>query len=219
MSFDLAPLPFSEDELGEVMSAETLQFHHGQHHKTYVNGLNAILQRRPLPELSLAEVVQWAHRHGDKSLFNNGAQVWNHNFFWRCLRSPAGQRPVGRLAHLIDATFGSFERLILRMTIESVSHFSNGWVWLLNDRGTLRITSMHDADTPIVHRRMQPLLAIDVWEHAYYLDYRNARTTYATRVLSELIDWEFVAQNLDGKGKSRADQEQIAVRSRQLETA
>ena len=218
MAFELVSLPFEKDALGELMCAETLQYHHGRHHKAYVDMLNAILLRRPLPDLSLAEVVQWAHRHGDRSLFNCAAQVWNHNFFWRCLKKPTGQRPTSELAQLINATFGSFERLVLRMTGEAASHFSNGWVWLLHDRGTLRITSLHDADTPIVHRRMQPLLAIDIWEHAYYLDYRNARTAYVTRLLSDAIDWDFVGRNLDGGGRARADQ-RVPVLAGQLESA
>jgi superoxide dismutase, Fe-Mn family len=139
-------------------------------------------------------------------LFNNSAQAWNHNFFWQCLAPAEGQKPGGRLAEMIGASFGSAGNLLMRLQEEATAHFSNGWVWLVLDRGTLRTTSMHDADTPLVHEGMKPLLTLDVWEHAYYIDYRNARPAYAEKVLGNIVNWEFVARNLHGRGKERGDQ-------------
>jgi Fe-Mn family superoxide dismutase len=206
MSFELMPLPYPKEALGESMSAETLEFHHGKHHRAYVDKVNQMLADQPSTELSLIDVVRSAHLQNDIPLFNNSAQIWNHNFFWNCLAPPTGQGPVGQLAKMIEQSFGSIEALLLTMRQEAVSHFSNGWAWLVLDHGVLRVTSLHDADTPLVHEKMKPLLTLDVWEHAYYVDYRNARASYANRVLGNIINWEFVAENLDGAGDTRADQ-------------
>ena len=207
MAFQLLPLPYPRDALGAFMSGETLDFHHGKHHQAYVNKVNAMLPGRDPGAMSLAGIVCAAHREGNASLFNNGAQVWNHNFFWQCLAPPAGQAPSGRLARLIQDSFGSVEGMLVALEEEAVAHFSNGWAWLVLDRGALRITSLHDADSPIVHDGMEPLLTLDLWEHAYYLDYRNARPTFAEKVLGNIVNWEFVAENLDGRGEARADQQ------------
>ena len=143
-------------------------------------------------------------------MFNNAAQHWNHSFFWQCL-SPEKQSPTGRLAEMINDSFGGTEQLLAKLKEESVNHFASGWGWLVLDRDTLKIGSLHDADCPIVHDGMVPLLTIDVWEHAYYIDYRNARPSYLDAVLANLINWDFVARNLDGQGVSRADQEQRSL--------
>ena len=207
MAFELAPLPFARDALQPFMSAETLEFHHGKHHRAYVDKVNEMIQGTPLERASLADTVRAAHRQGDASLFNNSAQIWNHNFFWRCLTPPEARKPAGRLAQLIDSGFGSIGNLFAKLGEEAAAHFSNGWAWLVLDHGALKVVSLHDADTPLVHEGMQPLLTLDVWEHAYYIDYRNARPKFAEAVLSNLVDWEFVANNLDGRGAERADQE------------
>jgi superoxide dismutase, Fe-Mn family len=207
MAFELAPLPYAEDALGEFMSAETLAFHHGKHHKAYVDKVNALVAEMPQAGRSLVEVVRTAREKGDSALFNNSAQIWNHNFYWRCLAPAEGRRPEGRLAAMIEEGFGDVGGLLIRLKEEAVGHFSNGWAWLVLDRGKLAITSLHDADTPVVHDGMKPLLTLDVWEHAYYIDYRNARADFAEKVLGNLIDWEFVERNLDGEGVGRADQE------------
>jgi Fe-Mn family superoxide dismutase len=206
MAFHLPDLPFDRQALEPVMSAETLEFHHGKHHKAYVDKTNALVGDKGLAGASLAELIRAAAERGDKGLFNNAGQLWNHNFFWQCLAPPDDQRPTGRLAELIDQSFGSTDAMLAKLKEEAVGHFASGWAWLLLDRGTLRITSLHDADSPVAHEGMQPLLTVDVWEHAYYIDYRNARPDYVDAVLNKLINWEFVAQNLDGEGIGRADQ-------------
>ena len=207
MAFALPPLPFSKDALGDYMSAETLDFHHGKHHKAYVDKANGMLGEKGLEGASLVQVIRASLEKGDAGLFNNSAQIWNHTFYWNCLAAPRGQKPTGQLAEMIDSTFGSTAGLLAKLKEEAVGHFSNGWAWLVLDRGQLRITSLHDADTPVVHEGMKPLLTLDVWEHAYYLDYRNARPEFAEKVLGNIVNWEFVSQNLDGKGEARADQE------------
>ena len=207
MAFQLPDLPFAKDALGPFMSAETLDFHHGKHHKAYVDKTNALVEEGELDPRSLTQLIRDAHGRGDRQLFNNSAQLWNHSFFWQCLAPAEGQKPTGRLADMIDDAFGSVDALLAKLKDEAVGHFSNGWAWLVLDRGALKVTSLHDADTPVVHEGMKPLLTLDVWEHAYYIDYRNARPDFAEKVLGNIVNWEFVAQNLDGEGIARADQE------------
>jgi Fe-Mn family superoxide dismutase len=205
MAFYLPALPFPQDSLGNFISAETIEYHHGKHHKAYVEKTNDLLSERQ-EEGTLIEIVRAARRRGDYPLFNNSAQVWNHSFYWNCLAPATGQMPTGRLLQLILAGYGSVSNLLSKLADEAVAHFSNGWVWLVRDRGKLKIISLHDADTPIVYPGMKPMLALDVWEHAYYIDYRNGRADYARSVLENVINWEFVAENLDGDGERRADQ-------------
>ena len=152
-------------------------------------------------------MIRAAHDSGDQGLFNNAAQLWNHSFFWQCLAPAQGQRPTGQLAEMIDEAFGSTDAMLAKLKEEAVGHFSNGWAWLVLDRDALAITSLHDADTPVAHDGMKPLLTLDLWEHAYYIDYRNDRPGFAEKVLGNIVNWEFVAGNLDGDGASRADQE------------
>jgi len=205
--FRLPELPFAPDALGAHMSAETLEFHHGKHHKAYVDKVNSMVGERGLEGADLSEVIRAATERGDKGLFNNSGQIWNHNFFWQCLAPPQGQRPTGRLAEMIDADFGSTDAMLAKLKDEAVGHFASGWAWLVLDQGKLAITSLHDGDTPVAHAGMKPLLTVDVWEHAYYIDYRNARPAFVDAVLGNLVNWEFVAQNLEGDGVRRADQE------------
>jgi len=208
MAFELPPLPFAKDALVPVMSAETFDYHHGKHHKAYVDKTNGWIAEKGLAGKSLVEVIREAKAKGDKGLFNNSAQIWNHTFFWNSL-APAGQtKPSGKLAQLIDESFGSTDALIAKLKDEAVGHFASGWAWLVLNGGKLEVTSLHDADTPVVHDGMKPLLTLDVWEHAYYIDYRNARPDFAEKVLKNVVNWDFVAQNLDGDGISRADQPQ-----------
>ena len=206
MPFTLPDLPFAKDSLGPHMSAETLDFHHGKHHKAYVDKVNEMVGEMGLGEASLVEVIREAKQRGAKGLFNNAAQHWNHSFFWQCLAPPSGQRPTGQLAELIDESFGGIDDMLAKLKEEAVGHFASGWAWLVQDGGKLRITSLHDADTPVAYEGMKPLLTLDVWEHAYYVDYRNARPKYADAVLGNIVNWEFVAKNLDGEGVSRVDQ-------------
>lgn len=207
MPFVLPDLPFDRAALEPHMSAETLEFHHGKHHRAYVEKTNQLAEEAKLAGTALSRLIRDSSEKGNQTLFNNAAQLWNHSFFWQCLAPPQGQRPTGQLAQMIDDEFGSTEALLSALKAEAVGHFSNGWAWLVLDGGKLSITSLHDADTPLVHDGMQPLLTLDVWEHAYYIDYRNRRPDFAETVLANIIDWEFVGRNLDGDGVARADQQ------------
>ncbi|WP_213979903.1 superoxide dismutase [Sphingomonas sp. dw_22] len=205
MAFELPELPYAKDALAPHMSAETLDFHYGKHHKAYVDNANKLVA--DIPELAgakLTDVIKYAKEKGNKGLFNNSSQIWNHSFFWQCL-SPEKQAPTGKLAELIAEGFGSQEALVEKLKAESVGHFASGWGWLVLEDGKLKVTSFHDGDSPVAHG-VTPLLTIDVWEHAYYIDYRNARPVFVDTLLNNLVNWEFVAQNLDGEGASRADQ-------------
>ena len=204
MAFTLPELPYAKDALAPTMSAETLEFHHGKHHKAYVDKTNSFVEEKGLQGKKLSEVIKHAKQAGDSGLFNNSAQVWNHSFFWQCL-SPETKAPSGKLAEMVNEAFGSAEALVDKLKAESAGHFASGWGWLVLEDGKLKVTSLHDADTPVVYD-YKPLLTIDVWEHAYYVDYRNARPAYLDAVTAKIINWDFVAQNLDGEGVSRADQ-------------
>ena len=206
MPFTLPELPFAKDALGEVMSAETFDYHHGKHHKAYVDKANGMLAEKGLEGAKLSEVIQAAKDKGDKGLFNNAAQIWNHSFFWQCLAREGSTTRWGTVAEMIASDFGDHATLVEKLATESTNHFASGWGWLVLNNGKLEVTSLHDADTPLVHG-MTPLLTLDVWEHAYYIDYRNERPRYLKTVLEKVINWDFVAQNLDGEGVSRADQQ------------
>ena len=213
MAFELPPLPYASDALAPYMSAETLEFHHGKHHRAYFTKTNEMVGAKPeLGGASLTDIVRRARQAGDTKLFNNSAQAWNHSFYWKCLAPAGGPAPDGRLAEMVEDGFGGVEPLLQKLQEEAVNHFSNGWAWLVLDRGSLRVTSLHDADTPLVHEGMVPLFTLDVWEHAYYIDYRNERPRFASEVLKNIVNWQFMAQNLDGNGESRADQEPQSVR-------
>ena len=206
MAFTLPELPYDRNALEPHMSGETLDFHYGKHHKAYVDKTNQLLAAKG-GSGSLIEVVQQARSGGDGKLFNNAAQLWNHSFFWQCLAPANQQKPGGKLMRMINESFGTADDMLKALQEEAVNHFASGWAWLVLDRDTLKITSLHDADTPLVHEGMKPLFTLDVWEHAYYIDYRNERPRFAQTVLSNIVNWDFVEQNLDGNGASRADQE------------
>ena len=206
MAFQLPPLPFDPGALSPTMSAETFDYHHGKHHKAYVDKTNGWIDEKGLAGMSLLEVIQKAKDTGDKGLFNNSAQVWNHSFFWQCLAPAGSTEPSSKLAGLVDQ-FGGKDVLLKKLADEAVAHFASGWAWLVLEGDALKVTSFHDADTPVAHGAT-PLFTLDVWEHAYYIDYRNARPKFAESVLANVINWDFISQNLDGQGASRADQQQ-----------
>jgi Fe-Mn family superoxide dismutase len=206
MAFELPELPYARDALQPHMSSETFDYHYGKHHKAYVDKTNGMLAEKGLEGASLIEVIKAAKDKGDKGLFNNSAQIWNHSFFWQCLAPQGATSPSGKLNEMIDSDFGSHDALLEKLATESANHFASGWGWLVLHNGKLEVTSLHDADTPVVHG-MTPLLTLDVWEHAYYIDYRNARPDYLKSVLGNIINWDFVGQNLDGKGAERANQQ------------
>jgi Fe-Mn family superoxide dismutase len=205
MALELPKLPFAIDALAPHMSRETLEFHHGKHHKAYIDKANTLLEGKDLAKKPLPEIVRAAAKAGDKPLFNNVAQAWNHEFFWNCLAAP-GKTPDAALGAEITKTFGSLEALIKKLSDEAVGHFGSGWAWLVVKDGALAVTSYHDADTPIAHDGVTPLLTLDVWEHAYYIDYRNARPKFAEAVLNNLVNWDFVAQQLKGARALKAAQ-------------
>jgi len=218
MPFTLPELPYAKDALAPHMSSETLDFHYGKHHAAYVKKTNELLEGKgDLSGASLTDVIRSASGSGDKKLFNNSAQIWNHSFFWQCL-APEGQKPSGKLLELIEQGFGGVDPMLQKLGDEAVNHFASGWAWLVLDRDQLKITSLHDADTPVAHDGMVPLFTLDVWEHAYYIDYRNERPRFVTSVLSNIVNWDFVAQNLDGQGAGRADQENASVRETEATT-
>ncbi|MCK0533559.1 MULTISPECIES: superoxide dismutase [Sphingomonadales] len=201
MAFVLPDLPYSKDAFGDILSAETFDYHHGKHHNAYVVKANELIAADPaLQGKSLVELI----KSSKGALFNQVGQIWNHTFYWHSL-SPEKKQPSGQLLDLINEGFGSVDALLDKLKAEAVGHFASGWAALILKDGKLEVTSYHDADTPVAHGHT-PLLILDVWEHAYYIDYRNLRPNYAERVLKEAINWDFVAQNLDGEGASRADQ-------------
>jgi Fe-Mn family superoxide dismutase len=208
MAFELPPLPYDTSAFGDIISAETFDFHWGKHHRAYVTKTNELVSQAGLEGRSLSDVIRAAKDSGNRGLFNNSGQLWNHSFYWQCL-SPETQQPTGVLKQKIEEAFGSTEALLEKLKAESVNHFASGWGWLVLEGDQLKVTSLHDADTPVVYEGMKPLLTIDVWEHAYYIDYRNVRADYVDVLLKRAINWEFVAQNLDGQGVSRADQEPV----------
>ncbi len=202
MAFTLPDLPYSKDAFGDYISAETFDYHHGKHHQAYVTKANELIAADSAQQgKSLVELIQ----SSSGTLFNQVGQIWNHSFFWQCL-SPQPTQPSGRLLTMIDEAFGSLDALVGKLKAEAVGHFASGWAALNLKDGKLEVTSYHDADTPVAHEGVQPLFILDVWEHAYYIDYRNARPDYAEALLRNAINWDFVAQNLDGNGAARADQ-------------
>ena len=210
MPFTLPDLPFDRSALAPHMSAETLDFHHGKHHRAYVDKTNKMLSEKDYGDASLVEVIKRAKDKSDKKLFNNAAQIWNHSFFWLCL-APAGSTELkGELKTMVERDFGSAEAMLEKLATTSAEHFGSGWGWLVLDGKKLKVTSLHDADTPAVHD-LVPMLTLDVWEHAYYIDYRSERPKFVKSVLDNLVNWDFVATNLDGKGLDWADQQQKAT--------
>ncbi len=196
--FTLPPLPYPENALSPAISANTIGFHYGKHHQGYVNKLNELVAGTPLADQSLEAVVKASAGKVDQTaIFNNAAQVWNHTFYWNSLRPKGGGKPSGVLAELIAKSFGDYDKFKAEFAKAATGQFGSGWAWLVKDGDKLIVTKTGNADTPIAHGQ-QPLLTIDVWEHAYYLDYQNRRADYVAAVLDTLINWDFAARNLAG---------------------
>jgi Fe-Mn family superoxide dismutase len=190
MAFELPALPFEKDALDPYISSETLEFHHGKHHQTYVTNLNNLVPGTEFENLSLEEIVVKA----TGGIFNNAAQVWNHTFYWNCLAPNAGGEPAGELGDAINATFGSFAKFKEEFTKTAVTTFGSGWAWLVkNADGSLALVSTSNAGCPLTTGQT-PILTCDVWEHAYYVDYRNARPAYLEAFWA-LVNWNFAAKN------------------------
>ena len=191
MAFSLPELPYAKNALEPHISAETLEYHYGKHHKTYVDKLNGLVEGTDNADKSLEEII----RSASGGLFNNAAQVWNHTFYWHCLSPNGGGAPEGKLAELIARDFGSFDDFQTKFNESAVGNFGSGWTWLVqNADGSLAIVNTDDAETPLTSEA-KPLLTCDVWEHAYYVDYRNARPKYL-EAFWKLVNWSFVEANL-----------------------
>jgi Fe-Mn family superoxide dismutase len=192
MTFTLPPLPYAKDALAPLISAETLDFHHGKHHNAYVTNLNKLLEGKPEATKSLEDVIKGA---GEGGVFNNAAQVWNHTFYWNSMRKPGGAGPSGKLLEALNRDFGSVDAFKQQFKEAATTQFGSGWAWLVLDGTKLKITKTSNADLPMKHGQ-KALLTCDVWEHAYYIDFRNARPNYVDAFLSQLVNWDFAAKNL-----------------------
>jgi Fe-Mn family superoxide dismutase len=196
-SIVLPPLPYAEDALAPTMSARTMGLHYGKHHRGYVDKLNALIDGTRFAGTTLEEIIKATHRNAQqKAIFNNAAQAWNHMFFWNSLR-PSGGEPSGMLAKAIDRDFGGYETFLKQFVDTGAQHFGSGWVWLVAGKDKLAIEATADAVTPMAEGKTC-LLTIDVWEHAYYLDYQNRRPDFLKAVAENLLNWEFAAKNLAG---------------------
>ncbi len=192
MSFELPPLPYAKDALEPHISAETLDFHYGKHHQTYVDKLNGLIPGTDFEGKSLKAIIRGANG----GIFNNAAQVWNHTFYWNCLSPNGGGKPTGAIAAAIDNAFGSFEKFQQEFTNSAINNFGSGWTWLVKkEDGSVGIVNTSNAATPLSDKTTTPLLTVDVWEHAYYIDYRNARPKYMEAFWA-LVNWDFVNENL-----------------------
>lgn len=194
MAFELPALPYAKDALEPHISAETLDFHHGKHHNTYVQKLNGLLPGSEFEGKELEEIIKTS----SGGVFNNAAQIWNHTFYWHCLSPNGGGAPTGAIADAITAKFGSFEKFQEAFNTSAVNNFGSSWTWLVkNAAGELEIVNTSNAGCPLTEAGVTPLLTVDLWEHAYYIDFRNARPTYLD-AFWKLVNWEFVNQNFAG---------------------
>ncbi|GHF27886.1 superoxide dismutase [Kordiimonas sediminis] len=200
MSFSLPDLPYAADALQPHISAETLGFHHGKHHNAYVTNLNGLIEGTDLADKSLEEIMVATAGDASKAgVFNNAAQVWNHTFYWNSMAPNGGGKPSGALAEKIDADFGSFDAFVDAFKTAGATQFGSGWAWLVLKDGKLEVTKTANAECPLTDGAT-PLLTMDVWEHAYYLDFQNRRPDYIATFLESLVNWDFAAANLAAAG-------------------
>jgi Fe-Mn family superoxide dismutase len=192
----LPPLPYADNALEPVISAHTIGFHYGKHHKGYVDNLNKLIAGTEFAELPLAKIIAETAGKADKTaIFNNAAQAWNHTFYWRSLKPKGGGEPSAVLKQKIEASFGSLDACKKELATAAMTQFGSGWAWLVLDGSKLKVVKTGNADVPTT-TGLKPLFTIDVWEHAYYLDYQNRRADYIDAVLDKLINWDFAAENL-----------------------
>ncbi|PSF38452.1 superoxide dismutase [Fe] [Aphanothece hegewaldii CCALA 016] len=195
MAYQLPALPYEYTALEPYISKSTLEFHHDKHHAAYVNNYNNAVAGTDLDSHSIEDVIKTIAGDASKSgLFNNAAQAWNHTFYWNCMKSGGGGQPTGELADKIKADFGSYENFVEEFKKAGATQFGSGWAWLVLDNGTLKVTKTLNAENPLTAGQV-PLLTMDVWEHAYYLDYQNRRPDYIGDFVNSLINWDFVAEN------------------------
>ncbi|MCW2247258.1 Fe-Mn family superoxide dismutase [Azospirillum fermentarium] len=196
MAFELPPLPYGYDALEPVMSAQTLHLHHDKHHQTYVTNLNNLTKDTPLADASLEDIIKQTVGDASKiGLFNNAGQVWNHTFYWNCMKQNGGGDLPAELQKRIVADFGSVEKFREEFTQAALTQFGSGWAWLYVDGGKLKVGKTANADSPLAHGHT-PLLTVDVWEHAYYVDFQNRRPDFVKAFLDSLVNWDFVAEQL-----------------------
>lgn len=196
MAYELPALPFGYTELEPLISKSTLEFHHDKHHAAYVNNYNNLVKGTDLDDQPLEKVITAIAGDASKAgIFNNAAQAWNHTFYWNSIKPNGGGKPTGDLATKIDADFGSFEQFVEAFKTAAATQFGSGWAWLVLDKGTLKVVKTVNADNPLTAGQT-PLLTIDVWEHAYYLDFQNRRPDYINEFITKLVNWDFVAANL-----------------------
>lgn len=196
MAITLPALPFEATALEPYISANTLSFHHGKHHQTYVTNLNNLINETELANASLEEIIVATAGKADKvGIFNNAAQVWNHTFYWNSMKKGGGGLPTGDIATKINEDFGSFGAFVDAFKNAGLTQFGSGWAWLVLEDGKLKITKTSNADTPLAHNQ-KAILTVDVWEHAYYLDYQNKRADYLDIFLRNLVNWDFANANL-----------------------
>ncbi len=191
MAFELPPLPYAKDALAPHISEETLEYHYGKHHQTYVTNLNKMVEGTDFENSSLEEVIMGS----EAAVFNNSAQVWNHTFYWSCMAPDGGGAPTGEVADAINSAFGSYDTFVEKFKEAATTQFGSGWAWLVDAGSGLEIMKTANADLPMKHNA-KALLTIDVWEHAYYIDFRNARPNYIGTFVDSLINWDFVAANM-----------------------
>lgn len=195
MAITLPDLPYARDALAPHISEETLNFHYGKHHQAYVDKANAAIDGTPLNDASLEDVVREVHGK-DQGLFNNAAQVWNHTFYWNSMSPNGGGAPTGEVAKAIDDSFGGYDGFKTAFADAGATQFGSGWAWLVAKDGKLEVRKTLNADTPLTDQSCTPLLTMDVWEHAYYLDFQNKRPDYISTFLDKLVNWDFANANL-----------------------
>ena len=191
MAFELPPLPYAKDALAPHISEETLEYHYGKHHQTYVTNLNKMVEGTDFENSSLEEVIMGS----EAAVFNNSAQIWNHTFYWSSMAPDGGGAPTGEVADAINSAFGSYDTFVEKFKEAATTQFGSGWAWLVDAGSGLEIMKTANADLPMKHNA-KALLTIDVWEHAYYIDFRNARPNYIGTFVDSLINWDFVAANM-----------------------
>ena len=191
MAIQLPDLPYAKDALAPVISANTIEFHYGKHHRAYVDNANKLIAGTQFEKEGLEAIIgKTAGDAAKVGIFNNTAQIWNHSFYWQCLKPGGGGAPTGAIAAKINAVWGSYDKFVEELKTAGTTQFGSGWAWLVLDNGQLKIVKTANADTPIAHG-LKPLLTLDVWEHAYYLDYQNRRPDYLAAVIDKLINWDF----------------------------
>ncbi|HNY46146.1 MAG TPA: superoxide dismutase [Casimicrobium sp.] len=196
--FSLPPLPYADNALEPLISANTLSFHYGKHHKTYVDNLNKLVEGKDLAAMSLEDIIKKSAGNPDMAgVFNNAAQIWNHTFYWNSLKPNGGGKPTGAIAAAIDKDLGGYDKFKADFAAAAVTQFGSGWAWLVSDAGTLKIVKTGNAEVPLT-KGQTPLLTIDVWEHAYYLDYQNLRAKYVETLIDKLLNWDFANKNFAG---------------------